>query len=224
MLLFFSLASFSQVKMKYKIIQPGSGFVPDSARFNFNPTGYGSAVSGWIDVKGDPYASVLSGTQNGYTVSTLGTGGSYWQWNGTGSWFYFTPTVNITSEYVANLNAGGFFNASTSFISGGNLRITVPASGTYTIVVGSHRPGGSDNRLTKIACIDNGGTETISDINSSPTSNNTTSTRIQVNNGGTVYYFTGKVPNGSNYIFLGICAASGYSYGYINWVKIIRTS
>lgn len=210
-----------------KAVGGAPGFTPDSARFNLSYST--STVSGWLNITGDPWSGVASGTQNGYTFSTLVAGNSdptYWQWNGAGCSANITQSVdNDATTFVAELGTGYYFNSQTTYHSGGNFRITVPSSGTYTIQVWCIRPSGGDNRLVRLACIDNAGTENVTGINAAPTSTNTSNAqKRQINNAGTVVTFTGKVPNGSNYIYFGISADSGWSYGYIAAVKIVRTS
>ena len=195
-------------------------------QFNFSWTT--STVPDWVSMIGDPYSTLLTGndTRSGSTVtcSTVGTGSSNWEWNLTAAAGYVLIDLQ-NSDFPIELGSGYFFNQSTSYPAGGNMRISgLNPSGVYTLEVYSCRPTVQDNRLTLIACIDNSGTETINNINSAPSTNSFGTTRNQKILTGTIYRFTGKVPNSSGEISLGIAAAPTFTFGYINALRVIRTS
>lgn len=195
-------------------------------QFNFSWTT--STVPNWVSMIGDPFSTIITGndTRSGSTVtcSTVGTGSTYWNWNGTAAAGYVLIDLQ-NSDFPIELGSGYFFNQATTYPSGGNLRISgLNPSGVYTIEVYSCRPTVSDNRLSLIDCIDNGGTESINNVNSSPSTNSFSASRSQKILTGTIYRFTGKVPNGSGEISLGIAAAPANTFGYINALRIIRTA
>lgn len=203
-----------------------TGYPQIVGQFNFSWTA--STVPDWVSMIGDPFTNVITGndTRSGSTVtcSTIATGASYWQWNGTAAAGYVLIDLQ-NADFPIELGSGYFFNQSTTYPAGGNMRISgLNPSGVYTLEVYSCRPTVQDNRLTLIDCIDNSGTESINNINSAPSTNNFTSARNQKILTGTIYRFTGKVPNGSGEISLGIAAAPGNTFGYINALRVIRTS
>lgn len=196
-------------------------FVADSAQFNLTWTT--SNESGWTTVLGNPNASILTGSQNGYTLSTIATGDTYWTDNGTAAAGYVTENT-ANSPFPAETGSGYFFHQSTTIPSGGNIRITCPnVNSLYDIWVWSNRPQTTDNRLTKIQCIDSaGGTQTRNSVNSAPSTAVSNDSTSQVISGGTWVKFSNKRPNSSGYIFIGVAAETGSTFGYVNAIKILR--
>ena len=202
----------------------GCGTCPDTlAKFVFGLSGH--SVSGWTAIVGDPNSGVRSGTSNGISVSTIATGDTYWNDGGIGT------AAGLVSETTANLmfpgatGSGWFFHTSTTAPSGGNMEISGLTVGyTYKIYVRVNRTDASDNRLSKLAMIDNGGTETINSINAAPSSSSSGANFNQVTSGGTVVWFENKTPDSNGKIFLQVSAYTGWTYGYINSLLIIRTA
>ncbi|WP_407522652.1 hypothetical protein PDL71_15405 [Lacibacter sp. MH-610] len=205
-----------------------TGYPQVVAQFNFTYTGFPSNVPDWVTMMGDPYTAVVTGndSRSGSTItcSTVGTGSSNWNWNGISAAGWVIIDLQ-NSDFPIECGSGYYFNQSTTYPAGGNMRFSgLNTAGTYTLEILMVRPQVTDNRLSLIACIDNGGTETINDINVAPSTNNFGTIRNQKISTGTIYRFTGKVPNGSGEISLGIAAAPANTFGYINAVRIIRTS
>lgn len=207
----------------YRGVAAAGGSYPDTvAKFNMSWTT--NTVSGFTGLIGDPNTGVRSGTSGSVTLSSVATGDTYWTDNGTAA-AGFVDENTSNGAFPAAAGSGYFFHMSTTYPTGGNLRLSgLVVGATYEIHVWSDRPQATDNRLTKIACIDNGGTESITDINSAPSSTSVTSTRSQITSGGTVYFFKNKVPNGSGEISFQVAAASGWSFGYANSIIVIRTA
>lgn len=229
-LIFFSSseAQIINASSPYRGVAAAGGSYPDTvAKFNFSYTA--NSVSGFVNLAGDPNTStggaIRSGTAaSGITCSSVSGTDATWQDNGTAAAGSFDETV-ANGAFPVNVSKQFFFHQSTTYPTGGNIRLSNMVVGaTYEIHVLSNRGEVTDNRLSKIACIDNGGTESITDINTSPSSTSVTSTRSQITSGGTVYFFKNKVPNGSGEISFQVAAASGWTYGYINGIIVIRTA
>jgi len=229
-LIFFSSseAQIVNASSPYRGVAAAGGSYPDTvAKFNFSYTA--NSVSGFVNLAGDPNTStggaIRSGTAaSGITCSSVSGADSYWQDNGTAAAGSFDETVS-NGAFPVNVLKQFFFHQSTTYPTGGNIRLSnLVVGATYEIHVLSNRGEVTDNRMTKIACIDNGGTESITDINTAPSSTSVTSTRSQITSGGTVYFFKNKVPNGSGEISFQMAAASGWTYGYINGIIVIRTA
>lgn len=204
-------------------IHTAASFTPDTvAKFNLSLST--NTVSGFTSLVGDPNTAIRSGTSGSVTLSSVATGDTYWTDNGTAA-AGFVDENTSNGAFPAATGSGYFFHQSTAYPSGGNIRLSgLVVGATYEIHIWSNRPTMTDNRLTKIACIDNGGTEDITNINSAPSSTSVTSTRSQVTSGGTVYFFKNKVPNGSGEISFQVAAATGWSFGYVNAIIVIRTA
>lgn len=193
--------------------------VADSAQFNFSWTT--SNVSGFVSLIGDPDAVALTGSQNGYNISTMDP--SRWIGNGTAAAGYVSENTANPPHFLAENGSGYFFHQSTTIPSGGNIEITVPDENyLYRVYVLSDRPQTTDNRLTQISLIDSNGTTLVNNVNSAPSTNNITSTRSQITSGGTWILFDDVKPNYLRKFWLGIAAAPGNSFGYVNSVKIVR--
>jgi len=207
----------------YRGVAAAGGSYPDTvAKFNMSLTS--NAVTGFTNLVGDPNVGIRSGTSGSVTLSSIATGDTYWQDNGSSAAGLVTE-VTDNGHFPAASGSGYFFHQNLTYPSGGNLRLSgLVVGATYEIHVWSNRPQTTDNRLTKIACIDNGGTEDITNINSAPSTTSVTSTRSQITSGGTVYFFKNKVPNGSGEISFQVAAASGWTYGYANAIIVIRTA
>ena len=229
LILFFSITAQAQIITARPIYRAaaaagGCGNCPDTlAKFIFGQTGH--SVSGWTAILGDPNSGVRSGTSNGISISTIATGDTYWNDGG------LFNASGLVTETTANLmfpggtGSGWFFHASTTAASGGNMEISGLTVGyTYKIYVRVNRTDQSDNRLSKLAMIDNGGTETINSINAAPSSTTSGANFNQVTSGGTVVWFENKTPDSNGKIFLQVSAYTGWTYGYINSLLIIRTA
>ncbi len=197
------------------------------ARFNFTLTGYPSNVSGWITLEGDPYTAVMSASDtssgSSITISTVGTGATYWNWNSVAAAGYVAAAA-ANADFEQELGSGYLFNQSTTYTPGTeNLLISgLSSSELYDIDVLVCRTGGSDNRGSLVYCVDNNGTEMVS-VNAAPTYNNVNSGKTNVvNNAGTLLRLKDKVPNGSGQIKMHICAAAGWTFGYINAIRVTK--
>lgn len=226
-LLLVSVAGFSQpskaiVSSKKKV----ASFVADSAQFTFsldNTTE--TAVAGWVQLQPNPNAAILTGSQNGYSISTVATGDANWNDNGLTASAGAVTNSTANSPFPAGVGTGYFFHASTTFVSGGHLRITCPtADAYYDVYVWSMRPTVTDNRLSKIQCIGRYETRTRNNVNSAPSSASSNDTTSQVNTGGTWVRFKNVRPDASNYIFVNAAAETGNTFGYVNALKFVKRS
>ena len=203
-----------------------AGFVPDSAQFTFsldNTTE--TAVSGWVQLQPNPNAAILTGSQNGYSISTVATGDANWNDNGLTAAAGAVTNSTANSPFPAGVGTGYFFHASTTFVSGGHLRITCPsADAYYDVYVWSLRPTVTDNRLSKIQCIGRNETRTVNSVNSAPSSATSNDSLSRVTSGGTWVRFKNVRPDASNYIFINVAAETGNTFGYVNAVKFVRRS
>ena len=205
--------------------QTPQGFVADSAQFSFsgNNPSVEPAETGWVVLQPDPRASILTASQNSYSISTVGTGNTYWNDNGLGAAAGRVSEDTQNPPFTANVATGYFFHASTTFPSGGNIQITGPSSDAYyDVYMLSVRPTVTDNRLTKFQCIGRYETRTRNNVNSAPSSNSSNDSTSQVTSGGTWVRFKNVRPNTSNYIFVNIAAETAFTFGYINAIKIVR--
>lgn len=202
----------------------GCGSCPDTlAKFLFALST--NNVSGWTSIVGDPNAGIRTGTSNGITVSSVATGDTYWNDGGLGAAGGLVTETTANLMFPGGTGSGWFFHASTTAPSGGNVEISGLTVGyTYKIYVRVNRTDQSDNRLSKLAMIDNGGTETINSINAAPSSTTSGANFNQVTSGGTVVWFENKTPDSNGKIFLQVSAYTGWTYGYINSLLIIRTA
>jgi len=203
---------------------PITGSYPDTvAKFFFTKSG--SAVSGWVRMNGDPLTSVLTGTTNGITVSTVATGDSYWNDNAVGESSGYVASSGANLMFPGMVNSGWYFNALGTPVAPNMTISGLNPSGTYEIYISSNREGVADNRLTKISVVDNNETSAVSSINSAPTSTTSGANYNQVSSNGTVVWWTGRVPTGAGVISLIIERHNtSWTYGYINGLVIVRTS
>jgi len=221
----FSTAMVAQSPM-HKLIRKkaASGSYPDTvAKFFFTKSG--SDVSGWVRMNGDPLTSVLTGTTNGITVSTVATGDSYWNDNGVTESSGYVAGSGANLMFPGMVNSGWYFHA-LGAPTAPNMSISgLNPSGTYEIYISSNREGASDNRLTKISVVDSVGTTARTSINSAPSSNASGADYNQSSSNGTVIWFTGRRPKSTGIIELIIERHnSSWTYGYINGLVIVRTS
>ncbi|MHA4844424.1 hypothetical protein ACX0G7_09680 [Flavitalea antarctica] len=182
----------------------------------FNLSASTNTVSGWTNVIGNPDASVLtsSDSRGGYAVgfSTI-TASDAAVWNGNSG----TASANVTlagSGHVlpTGLYIAYFFNNGINYATNKQcIEINgLNTSKTYKIeILSSRQVGGTDTRTSKITCIDNAGV--------------TDQTILSGNyNGDFNYVVTGKVPNGSGKIFFFVGPGSGFTFGYVNAIKVTQ--
>lgn len=206
LLLFASLCSSGQMIISpYRYTSSGPQNGDLLAAFNFNETA--QSVSGWADVSGNPHTGVRTGTQNGYSVSTIATA----RWssfasitshntNGEAGGTYFPATV--MQSFMFN------YSVSWSTSANNNLRISGLTSGQlYSIEI-----SGSWN------------TAITGSVDASPTA-------VRVNNGSAQTYnandntSTGLIVTGtadaSGYIELWVGGVSGTSNaGFIGGLRL----
>lgn len=198
------------------------------AQFNFTLTGNPISEAGWITLEGDPYTAIMTAndTRAGFTVtvSTVGTGATYWNWNGVAA-AGFVAAVNSNGNFPQNVCSGYLFNQSTSYTPGNeNLVISGLTSGRkYDFEILMCRTNGSDNRLCDIRCVDNIRTE-LHTNNASPTFTSQGTTFNTVNNAGTSIWFRKKEANGSGQVKFHIAGNPGFTFGYINAIRVIQLS
>lgn len=223
---FICLQAEAQLPM-HKLIRKkasSSPFVADSAQFTFtwNSPSLEPAESGWLQIQPNPNAAILTGSQNGYDISTIDTGDANWNDNGTSASAGMVTENTANGVFTANVLSGYFFHASTSFPSGSNIRITPPdLNGLYDIYIASNRPTVTDNRQTKFRMIDGVGTRTRNNVNSAPSTAVSNDSTSQVISGGTVIKFANVRPGGSP-ILISVAGETGFTFGYINAIKIVR--
>lgn len=198
-------------------------------QFHFVLTGNSNPVTGWTLLTGDPNLAIMSATEtriSGQTVgiTTVGTGDTNWTDNGIAAAGFVTET-HTNGDFPAAVGSGYLFNNSTSSPTTGNLHITgLNPLGTYKLEILSDRPTVTDNRLTVISIIDNITTVTNSSVNSAPSSSTSSGTYRQVTNAGSVVIANGLQPKSDGKIWIRIHAAAGYSFGYVNAIRVTRTA
>jgi hypothetical protein len=188
------------------------------SQFNFSLTSQTSP--GWVSVFGDPNVSVLTGTQNGITVSTIST--SFWtpfgpeaasDTNGEdvpNPTFVFNETV--TRSYIYNYS---------DFYSPGNENLLISGftpgeTGIRIDILGSRDAAAVSfaTRLCDYICVDASGTETIADFDVK-------------GNTANLATFLNKTADSNGQIKLGIFRPtptdSNHEIGYLNAMRITRS-
>jgi hypothetical protein len=198
------------------------------AQFHFTLTGNPNPVSNWVLLTGNPNAAVMTATDNrsgnSIGITTVATGDTYWTDNGTAAAGYVLE-IHDNGDFPAAVGSGYLFTQSTSSPANGNLHITgLNPSSTYTFEILTDRPQTTDNRRTFVSVIDSLATFTLADANSAPSTSTTTSTYRQVTNAGTVVIATGLRPKTNGQIWIRIAAATGFTFGYCNAIRIIETN
>lgn len=211
----------------YKLIRKkatSAPFVADSAQFTFtwNSPSLEPAESGWLQIQPNPNAAVLTGSQNGYSISTIATGDANWNDNGASASAGMITENTANGIYPATILSGYFYHASTSFPAGSQLSITPPDLwGVYDIIIGCNRPTVTDNRMCKFRLIDGVGTRTRNNVNAGPSTAVSNDSTSQVISGGTVITFKNVRPGG-NPVLIALAGETGFTFGYANFVKIVR--
>lgn len=193
-----------------KYVSPGGSPVV-VAQWNFSNTT--KTVSGWVNVIGNPDASIVTSSDNrsGATInlSTVdATDVAYWIGNGG------VASVNIASAGTGHVLPIGLYeayfqNQSLYTAPKANIEITgLDNSKTYKIEILSSRQGSGDSRTSRFYTVDNSGT-----VNSTVVSGNY--------NGDFNYVVTGRVPV-SGKISIHVGQASGFLYGYMNALKVTQ--
>lgn len=201
------------------------GFVADSAQFTFswNSPQVEPAVSGWTVLQPNPNASVLTASQNSYSISTVATGDSYWNDLGGPASAGYIEETTPNDPFPAGVSTGYFFHASTSYPTAPHLRITCPsANAYYDVYVMSNRPQSTDSRQSKIRCVTRYETRERTGVISAPNANASNDSTSQVTSGGTWVRFKNCRPDASGYIFVEVAAQATFTYGYVNAIKIVR--
>jgi len=176
--------------------------------------------SGWLSVFGDPNAAVLTGTQNGITVSTVSTA----------VWTAFGPTGasdtngedvgNPTFVFNQTVTRSYIYNYSDLY-SPGNENIllsgfTPGETGIRIDILGSRDAAGVSfaTRLCDYICVDANGTTTIQDFDVK-------------GNTANLATFTNRVADSSGQIKIGIFRPSptdsNHEIGYLNAMRVTRT-
>lgn len=184
-------------------------------QFNFSLTGNPNPVAGWINLVGDPYAAVVTGTdsRSGTTITlrTIANSGndSVWQWNGAAA-AGFVLYAGTSHVWPPELYSGYFFNQNNTYNAGDSM---ICMSGFdplkyYRVQILTNRTAGIDDRLTEVRVIQATGTY-MQVGNSAP-----------ANNAGDILTFTNIRADSNGNFWLAWHKNGAWTFGYGCAVKV----
>jgi hypothetical protein len=179
----------------------------------FNLTSASQSIPGWINLIGNPDASVLTASDlrsgSAIGISTINSTNVN-IWNGNGGVASATVTLSGSGHVLpTGLYISYFFHNGVDYAVGReNIEINgLNPSKTYSFEILSSRQGSGDARTTRFTCVDSAG------------STNTTVVSGD-HNGDFNAVFTGKRAKSNGKILLAVNRGTGFTFGYCNAIRI----